>query len=318
MVFKIMYDREYLDYSQIFLVLLCGTAVLWLRTLFLMPKEGTIPYPVPTGYYYGIGEWMESVPCKSEDQKIHGILNDFLQRKERAGSSASQISEIFDQSGQPKSFRDQLRGSWEHIRSTSFISFNIWFIACNLRHVFFVSSVNAWLGRMPEADCDYVSEWTNFFGGAQFFGFLFAPMAGLLIDGLENYFERDSIGIARRLSYVTSCGVSLVITSILGIIFTVTALNEQIAATLILEVVFRAFLYGCHATFITLLFPADYFGFLYGTSFFIGGATGFLAIPLFGMVMGLFQGDFIIINWFFIVLIGVSTIWTAIIHIKWI
>ena len=36
---------------------------------------------------------MESVPCKSEDQKIHGILNDFLQRKERAGSSASQISE---------------------------------------------------------------------------------------------------------------------------------------------------------------------------------------------------------------------------------
>ena len=36
---------------------------------------------------------MESLPCQNEDKKIHGILNDFLTRKERAGSSASQISE---------------------------------------------------------------------------------------------------------------------------------------------------------------------------------------------------------------------------------
>ena len=58
------------------------------------------------------------------------------------------------------------------------------------------------------------------------------------------------------------------------------------AATLILEVIFRAFLYGCHATFISLLFPGENFGFLYGISFFIGGVTGFLAIPMFELAMG--------------------------------
>jgi len=42
-----------------------------------------------------------------------------------------------------------------------------------------------------------VSNYTNYFGIAQFFGFAFAPMAGLLIDGLEKYFER-SIGFAQR------------------------------------------------------------------------------------------------------------------------
>ena len=47
------------------------------------------------------------------------------------------------------------------------------------------------------SDCEFVSNYTNYFGIAQFFGFAFAPMAGLLIDGLEKYFER-SIGFARR------------------------------------------------------------------------------------------------------------------------
>ena len=46
-------------------------------------------------------------------------------------------------------------------------------------------------------DCEFVSNYTNYFGIAQFFGFAFAPMAGLFIDGLEKYFER-SIGFAQR------------------------------------------------------------------------------------------------------------------------
>ena len=64
----------------------------------------------------------------------------------------------------------------------------------------------------------------------------------------------------------------------------------HVMVTLILEVLFRAFTYGVHATFITLLFPSDNFGFLYGVSFLIGGLTGFLAIPLFDMSMGTLSG----------------------------
>ena len=67
-------------------------------------------------------------------------------------------------------------------------------------------------------------------------------------------------------------------------------MSNHVMVTLILEVVFRAFTYGVHATFITLLFPSENFGFLYGVSFLIGGLTGFLAIPLFDMSMGTLSG----------------------------
>ena len=67
-------------------------------------------------------------------------------------------------------------------------------------------------------------------------------------------------------------------------------MSGHVMVTLILEVLFRAFTYGVHATFITLLFPSENFGFLYGVSFLIGGLTGFLAIPLFDMSMGTLSG----------------------------
>ena len=69
-----------------------------------------------------------------------------------------------------------------------------------------------------------------------------------------------------------------------------SAMANHVMVTLILEVVFRAFTYGVHATFITLLFPSENFGFLYGVSFLIGGLTGFLAIPLFDLSMGTLSG----------------------------
>ena len=67
-------------------------------------------------------------------------------------------------------------------------------------------------------------------------------------------------------------------------------MSGHVMVTLILEVLFRAFTYGVHATFITLLFPSENFGFLYGVSFLIGGLSGFLAIPLFDMSMGTLSG----------------------------
>lgn len=312
MVFKVLYDAERLSYSQIFIILLCGTVLMWIRTFFMMPKEKTIPWPVPQEYDFGVGDWIPAI--RKSEREIQDIL---MQLRERAGSHESNISETFDTKNQDKSFKEQIMSSVEHLKSTSYISFNIWFIATNLRHVFFVSSVNAWLTRIPDSDCDFVSNYTNYFGIAQFFGFAFAPMAGLLIDGLEKYFER-SIGFAQREPYKTACGMALVATSIIGIVFTITAMANHVMVTLILEVLFRAFTYGVHATFITLLFPSENFGFLYGVSFLIGGLTGFLAIPLFDMSMGTLSGNFDAINVFFLVLLGVSTVWTAIIHIKWI
>ena len=50
---------------------------------------------------------------------------------------------------------------------------------------------------LTRSDCAYVSKWTNIFGVAQFFGFIFAPIAGLFIDTLEKYFSAK-ISLAQR------------------------------------------------------------------------------------------------------------------------
>jgi len=298
MIFKVMYESGWLGFHDIFVVLLAGTVFMWARTFLLMPRRDTVPFPVPANYRFGISDW-----CKCAKKFAIGDSESDLSLAQRRGSDASFVYQ--------RSMRDQWDATLELAKSPSFISFNIWFVACNLRHVFFVSSANAWLSRMPGSDCAFVSHWTNFFGVAQFFGFAFAPIAGLFIDTLENYLN-STISIAQRQEYVTSCGVSLVVTTVIGIIFTLCALEELVAAALILEVVFRAFLYGCHATFIALLFPSENFGFLYGISFFVGGVTGFVAIPMFEL------GNFLMIDCFFIIFLGISTVWAAIIHIKWI
>lgn len=167
-----------------------------------------------------------------------------------------------------------------NIWSLSYISFNIWFIVCNLRHVFFISSVNTWLTGSEVADCDFVSRWTNYFGLFQFCGVLFAPMAGAIIDILNRHFTAS--GYLQMDAMRTSCGISLILTSLLGIAFSIMSANAYsnpsdgtIAAMLLLEVAFRAFLYGSQANFISSLFPSTSFGFLYGLRF-VNKATLFV------------------------------------------
>ena len=182
-----MYDRGWLGFHDIFVVLLVGTVFMWIRTFLLMPRRDTIPFPVPPRYRFGVSDWCGNAACA----KIGVLGGD--ESDSSLGQRGSDTSFIYGE----RSLRDQWDSTLELAKSTSFISFNIWFIACNLRHVFFVSSANAWLSRMPGSDCEFVSRWTNFFGIAQFFGFAFAPIAGLFIDTLEEYFNR-SISIAAR------------------------------------------------------------------------------------------------------------------------
>jgi len=224
----------------------------------------------------------------------------------------------------------------DSLKSMSFISMNIWFVVVNLRHVFFISSVNSWLTglskathqsceidhccEMEQKEHDFVSEWTNIFGIFQFCGIAFAPMAGGIIDILNRRFTRN--GYLQKDAECTSCGVSLIITSVLGIAFSMMSANAHsspntsvIGATLLLEVAFRAFLYGSHANFISVLYPSHSFGSLYGISMFIGGVTGFASIPLFDVAVGPLNSQFYFLDWFFVILIACGTIWPALVNV---
>ena len=39
---------------------------MWVRTFFLMPKERTIPWPVPSDYEFDVMDWIPAIRTKSE------------------------------------------------------------------------------------------------------------------------------------------------------------------------------------------------------------------------------------------------------------
>ena len=77
---------------------------------------------------------------------------------------------------------------------------------CNLRHVFFISSVNTLLTGYDGADCAFVSKWTTYFGIFQFCGVLFAPLAGGIIDITNSHYTKN--GFLQTDAQKNACGVS--------------------------------------------------------------------------------------------------------------
>ena len=67
------------------------------------------------------------------------------------------------------------------------------------------------------------------------------PIAGMLIDYLEVklfkiYSKNNSDPkISKRQSSATACGVSLILTSILGMLLTAMAISEQVAAVFVIS-----------------------------------------------------------------------------------
>ena len=106
------------------------------------------------GYSLGIHEWLECCEREDEDEPCPTIVT----------AESGITEEISPEPSGPTASQT--------MRSMSFVSMNIWFIACNLRHVFFISSVNAWLTGLDGANCSFVSKWTNYFGFFQLSGLL--------------------------------------------------------------------------------------------------------------------------------------------------
>ena len=175
MVFKVLYDAERLSYSQIFIILLwngslywllswgedfiiglvialigkigrvgkareSGSVLMWIRTFFMMPKDKTIPWPVPQEYDFGFSDWLPVL--RRSEREIQDILSSL---RERAGSQESNLSqgyrshisypvdiherpsplfefanilksETFDVKNQNKSLKDQIMSSVEHLK----------------------------------------------------------------------------------------------------------------------------------------------------------------------------------------------------------
>ena len=60
---------------------------MWVRTFFLMPKDKTIPWPVPQEYSFSVTDWIPAI--RKSEREIQDILASL---RERTGSMESQLS----------------------------------------------------------------------------------------------------------------------------------------------------------------------------------------------------------------------------------
>ena len=60
---------------------------MWIRTFFMMPKDKTIPWPVPQEYDFGFSDWIPAI--RKSEREIQDILSSL---RERTGSQESNLS----------------------------------------------------------------------------------------------------------------------------------------------------------------------------------------------------------------------------------
>ncbi|XP_012580507.1 PREDICTED: solute carrier family 43 member 3 isoform X2 [Condylura cristata] len=146
-----------------------------------------------------------------------------------------------------------------------------------------------------------VSSYTNAFAITQFFGVLCAPWNGFLMDRLKQKYQKEMNKKGCSASAVALCSTvpSLALTSLLCLGFALCASVPVLPLqylTFVLQVVCRSFLYGGNAAFLTLAFPAEHFGKLFGLVMAFSALVSLFQFPIFTLIRGPLQNDPFYVN----------------------
>uniref|UniRef100_A0A9L0RRM7 Solute carrier family 43 member 3 n=1 Tax=Equus caballus TaxID=9796 RepID=A0A9L0RRM7_HORSE len=252
------------------------------RTFLLLPR-GHIPYPLPPNYCYGLCSGRDS---REEEQKT-------VESKELEGQSefVSPKEEIPDP-GQQK----ELRSFWGYAFSRRFAWHLMWLSMMQLWHYIFIGTLNSLLTTPAK-----VSIYTNAFAITQFFGVLCAPWNGLLTDLLKQRYQKKASKTGFSASAVALCSTvpCLALTSLLCLGFALCASVPVLPLqyiTFILQVISRSFLYGGNAAFLTLAFPPEHFGKIFGLVMALSAIVSLLQFLIFTFIKGPLQNDPFYVN----------------------
>ncbi|XP_050968506.1 solute carrier family 43 member 3a [Labeo rohita] len=285
LIIKVLYERGVSLRSSFFFLLACNLIHL-LRTLFLMPKSH-IPYPIPDDYKYGMS------CAKSHSYNVEQYEAERDPSSDRGRSAAAEPLETDTLQLTENSEKDSFKSC---VLSWFFLWHLIWLSAMQLRHYFFIGTLNPMLNRLANHDPDTVSEYTNAFAFTQFCGVLCAPWNGLLMDRHKR--KPLDPGVSEREADLRSSVLSLLLTSLQCLLFSICASIPFLPLqyfTFILQVLNRSFLYGGNAAFISIAFPARHFGKLYGLVMSLSAVVSLLQYPCFALnkVLG---GDPLYVN----------------------
>ncbi|XP_029950118.1 solute carrier family 43 member 3-like [Salarias fasciatus] len=276
LIIKILYEHG-ISLRSSFLALSACSVIHVLRTFLLMPRSH-IPYSPPQDYTYG-------VTCrKSNSYNVERLERSRQESGGRNIRTQEDETEAQD-SGKEDSFRSCVL-SW------FFLCQLLWLSVMQLRHYFFIGTLNTRLNRLAHGDPVLVSQYTNAFAMTQLCGVLCAPWNGLIMDRHKG--RPLAPGETEREADLRSSCLSLVLTSLQCLLFSVCASVPYLPLqylTFVLQVLNRSFLYGGNAAFISIAFPARHFGKLHGMVMSLSAVFSLLQYPCLALVKGVLGGD---------------------------
>ena len=264
-----MYERTGVTFSTIFYFFAAYSALFHARTFLLTPRRST-PYVLPAGYAYGYKE----LPCGGG-----GTSTD-----QPAGTDGDEDAvENPDRTSLADSFRKP--HTWTNLGHFALVQFSL---------IYFMGIFNTWIATKVTT-ADEVDSYTRVFGICLCCGILFAPVAGLCVDVCRKRF-------AERLPPTLASLKAVALTQLLGdllvILMLVLSLVPSAPAqyvTFALLVMARATLYGILAAFISVSYPSQHFGVVYGFTVAAGGLVLLLQYPVTLLVSRYLADDFLVI-----------------------
>ncbi|CAL8329775.1 unnamed protein product [Lota lota] len=285
LIVKILYEQN-ISIQTSFLVLSFCSIIHLLRTFLLMPRTH-IPYSPPSDYSYGLRFGKSNARNKEEIEKMRQV----------ASTDVAEINETADAQGQLENvseaqLSEKVPSFRSCVQSWFFFWHLLWLSLMQLRHYLFIGTLNPTLIRLSNNDPALVSRFTNAFAITQLCGILCAPWNGVILDRHKG--KPRAPGETEREADLRSTVVSLFVTSLQCLLFSVCATVPVLPLqylTFGLQVLNRSFLYGGHAAFISIAFPACHFGKLYGMVMTLSALISLLQYPCFTLVKNTLNGD---------------------------
>ena len=257
------------------LILTILSSLVWIRTYLIFPKK-IIPFPLPSDEIrFG---WKE-FKCFQTKMKHRDDLS----------SVSTDIENSKNDQTKTISFKDALKNVlfWTNMFHYTVIA---------LRLSFFFSSVLTWLRSFQHPE--QISTLIDSFGFILLFGVCISPLNGIILDFIRKVM-RSSTPDDKILNLKASF-VSMLITSILSILYSAFALLQSTYGTFVFHLLTRGFVHGGLAAFTASNFPFYHFGKLFGLTGLVAGIFGFSQYGLFQIVIN-FDTEFYYLNTAFLI-----------------
>ncbi|XP_028400752.1 solute carrier family 43 member 3-like [Dendronephthya gigantea] len=189
---------------------------------------------------------------------------------------------------------DKYASGWRYILTPRYLWFMFFFSLIQLRLWFFVGNLNGYLIYYTNDDKDTIERYSESFGLTQFFGFLIAPLTGIVM----NLKPRDVNNI--YYGPLISFGITLLLCITLGALVLIPVLEIQYFA-FVVQVSMRAFLYAALISFTLRAFPVEHYGKLYGFITLVGAVISLLQYPAIVLIDGPSNGNPYWVNFGFLV-----------------